>query len=138
MTPLARRWLKFNGVGALGVAVQLGLLALLKEWLNFGYLPATGLAVEATVLHNFVWHERYTWKDRSGGTPFQVFSRLVRFHLGNGLVSILGNLALMRLLVGWLHLHYLIANVITIAACSLLNFALGEWFVFRGAAARER
>ena len=29
------------------------------------YLPATALAVEATtVLHSFVWHQRWTWRDR--------------------------------------------------------------------------
>ncbi len=57
--------------------------------------------------------------------------RLLRFHAGNGLISLAGNLVFMRILVGTLHLEYLAANVLTIAACSLLNFAAGEWFVFR-------
>ncbi len=130
MKPLAARWLKFNGVGALGIGVQLACLAALVSGLHMNYLPATALAVEAAVLHNFVWHERFTWKDRQGGRRDTVL-RLVRFHAGNGAVSILGNLALMRLLVGNLHMRYLLANGITIALCSLLNFALGEWFVFR-------
>ena len=129
MRRLALRWLKFNLVGGLGIGVQLGCLALLKSRMD--YLAATAIAVEIAVLHNFVWHERFTWRDRSGGTR-QRLMRLLRFHLGNGAVSILGNMGLMWLFVGLLHIkHVLIANLIAIVICSFLNFALGEWFVFR-------
>jgi putative flippase GtrA len=57
--------------------------------------------------------------------------RLVRFHAGNGVVSILGNIALMRVLVGVLHLNPYLGTGLAIAICSLLNFAASEWFVFR-------
>jgi len=126
---LALRWLKFNLVGGLGILVQLGCLALLRFRMH--YLAATALAVEIAVLHNFAWHERFTWKDRPGGGRERLL-RLLRFHLGNGAVSILGNLGLMWLLVDRFHMkHLLVANGIAIAICSFLNFALGEWFVFR-------
>lgn len=131
MTPRAARWFKFNLVGAIGFGVQLGVLALLVSGLRINYLWATGLAVEAAVLHNFVWHERYTWKGQGSRGVRETALRLLRFHLGNGLVSLVGNLLLMRLLVGWLHVPYLAANVATIFACGLLNFAIGEWYVFR-------
>jgi putative flippase GtrA len=127
-----RRWLKFNAVGAIGIGVQLAALAILKGLLRLPYLTATALAVEAAVLHNFVWHERWTWKDRrqAGGS---VLSRLVRFHLGNGLVSIAVNLVAMRLLVGRLHMQYLIANLLAITAGSLANFFISDLLVFRRA-----
>jgi len=128
---LALRWLKFNLVGGLGIGIQLGVLWMLVSGLGMNYLPATAVAVEAAVLHNFVWHERFTWKERAGGPSRAVALRLVRFHAGNGLVSIAGNLALMRMLVGSLHIRYMVANVTTIAICSLGNFAASEWFVFR-------
>ena len=135
MNPLAVRWLKFNFVGGLGILVQLACLSLLVSGLHFGYLTATALAVETAVLHNLIWHERFTWKDRTGQVVHSrardVGMRLLRFHAGNGAVSILGNLALMRLFVGTLHVPYLAANIVTIAICSLLNFAASEWFVFR-------
>jgi putative flippase GtrA len=47
------------------------------------------------------------------------------------LVSILGNLLLMRFLVGALGIDYLVANLTAVATCSLVNFALGDCFVFR-------
>jgi putative flippase GtrA len=131
VTALASRWLKFNLVGAVGIGVQLGVLWALRSGLRLHYLLATALAVEAAILHNFAWHERFTWKDRSGGSIKAVAGRFVRFHAGNGVISIVGNLAIMRLLVGVLGLRYLFANGIAIVACSLLNFAAAEWFVFR-------
>ena len=136
MKVLALRWLKFNFVGGLGIAIQLGTLAILKDVLHLHYLAATALAVEIAVLHNFAWHQRFTWNDREGSGRTVLF-RLLRFHLGNGLISILGNVALMRLLAGSFHLHYLIANLISIALCSLANFAASEWFVFREAEPRR-
>lgn len=131
MTPLFSRFLKFNLVSAIGIGVQLAALALLVSGLGVHYLVATALAVETAVLHNFVWHERYTWKGQGAGHLREVAVRLVRFHLGNGLVSLAGNLVLMRLLVGMLGVQYLAANVVTLGACGLINFAVSEWFVFR-------
>jgi putative flippase GtrA len=129
---LALRWVKFNGVGAIGIVAQMAALALYKGVLGLGYLVATGLAVETAVLHNFLWHERFTWKDRPPAGARDRLLRLLKFHLGNGLISILGNLLLMRLLVGSLHWNLYLANAAAIGACALGNFAASEWFVFRG------
>jgi len=130
---LIRRVLKFQTVGAIGVVVQLVALVLLKSTLGLHYMLATALAVEAAVLHNFCWHERWTWVERTRNRPGigLVLRRLVSFNLTTGLVSIVSNLVLMRLLVGSFHLHYLVANVVSIAACSLANFLFSEFFVFK-------
>jgi putative flippase GtrA len=127
-----RRWLKFNAVGAIGILVQLAALAIFKGALRVPYLLATALAVETAVLHNFVWHELWTWRDRrgEGGVPM----RLLRFNLGNGAVSLLVNLVFMRLLVGRFHMQYLIANLIAIAAGSLANYLVSDTLVFRSKA----
>ena len=58
------RWGRFNLVGAMGMAVQLGALAVLERWAAGHYLYASAAALEITLLHNFVWHVHYTWKDR--------------------------------------------------------------------------
>jgi putative flippase GtrA len=122
----AARWLKFNLVGGLGIGVQLLVLALLKTALHLDYLIATALAVEITVIHNFLWHERFTWADR-GGAGFRSF---LKFNLTTGLFSIAGNLLLMKLLAGFAHVNYLLANGITITACSVINFLISDGFVF--------
>jgi putative flippase GtrA len=124
------RWLKFNLVGLIGFAVQLSVLALLVSGLGLHYMPATVLAVESAILHNFLWHERYTWRDRVGGQPGWL-SRLARFHGANGLISLAGNAAIMALLVGEWGVPYLVANLVAVVVCSLLNFAAGDLLVFR-------
>src|SRR5262249_46235206 len=90
------RWLKFNLVGALGIGVQLGVLILLTRAWHFGYIVATPLAVEAAVLHNFVWHERFTWIDKGSRNVSQALLRFLWFDATTGVVSIGGNLLLMR------------------------------------------
>ena len=62
----ASRWLNFNLVGGIGIAVQMLVLVVLKTGLHLDYLTATALAVETAVIHNFLWHERFTWADRAG------------------------------------------------------------------------
>jgi putative flippase GtrA len=131
VTPIAVRWLKFNFVGAIGIAVQMAALAFFSEAMKLSYLWATALAVETAVLHNFAWHERFTWKHLPRGGLRARAARLLRFHAGNGLISILGNLALMRLLVGGLHVNKYLANALAIGVCALANFAVSEWFVFK-------
>ena len=116
------RWLKFNTVGAAGVVVQLGVLALLLR-LGAHYLLATALAVESAVLQNYYWHVRWTWKGRDGS--------LWRFHLTNGLISVLSNLLWMRIFTGWLGVAPIPANLMAIALTSLANFLFGDRWVFQ-------
>jgi putative flippase GtrA len=131
VSPVALRWLKFNFVGAIGIAVNMGAFALGYGVLGMNKLAATALAVELAVLHNFVWHERFTWKEMPRGSGRDVALRLLRFHLGNGLVSLIGGVLLMRLFAGTLHLNAYAANGLSIAGCAVANFAVSEWFVFR-------
>lgn len=127
MNPLIR-WLRFNAVGAAGMAVQLGTLYVLHRLAPAHLLWDSAAAVEITLLHNFAWHVRYTWQDRRDGSV--VGSRLLRFHLSNGLVSMVGNLALMRIFVDELHVPVIAANVLAILCCSVVNFWLGDRWTF--------
>lgn len=94
------------------------------------YLAATAIAVELTVLHNFWWHERWTWRDRPADPRIRLH-RLWRFHATNGLVSLIGNLVLMRLLVGLAGMPPLAANLLAVLTCSLINFTASDRLVFR-------
>lgn len=125
MKPLYR-WLAFNLVGAGGMLVQLAALALFNHLLHGRYLVASAAALEVTLLHNFMWHVLYTWRDcRDGSSRWQ---QLLRFHLSNGLLSLAGNIVLMRVLVHAAHLPILLANTIAILCCSLANFwCIDRW-----------
>jgi putative flippase GtrA len=122
------RWLKFNAVGAGGIVVQLAVLAVLKSGLRLDYLVATTCAVEAAVIHNYLWHERFTWADRANGSSWV---RFLKFNFSTGLFSIAGNVLVMKGLVGGAHLNYFVANILTIATCSVVNFLVSDRFVFQ-------
>ena len=128
--PLLFRFVKFSAVGWMGVLVQLTALALLKEAASLHYLVATALAVESAILHNFLWHERWTWGDRGLLASPGRLSRLVRFNSTTGLVSIGGNVVFMRFFVGELGLPLLVGNLASIGSCALLNFLVSDRFVF--------
>ena len=137
------RWGKFNLVGAVGMVVQLGVLALINRAMPGHYMVATAAAIEITLLHNFVWHLYYTWRDRfptlNARSTFRMghpnvrgalAAQFIRFHLSNGLVSMVGNLALMPVLVAGARIPVLAANMIAILACSIVNFLLGDRWAF--------
>ena len=124
------RWLAFNGIGLLGLALQLTIVATLTRLADVHYLAATALAVEAALLHNFLWHQRWTWRDRPSRSSRATAGRLARFHLLNGSVSLAGNLALVRILTGHLGVDPIAANVMAVTACSLINFFGSHLLVF--------
>jgi putative flippase GtrA len=120
------RWLKFNAVGAIGIGVQLAVLTFLTSGLGLNYLLATALAVETAVLHNFFWHERFTWSERRTSSSAR---RLWKFNVTTGVCSLVGNLLFTKLLVDS-GLSYLPANASAIALCSIVNFVLNDRMVF--------
>ena len=70
-------WVKFNLVGLLGFALQTGVLFVFTHVTpQVSYLAATATAVELAVLNNFVWHQRWTWKDRPSLTIKDTLRRL--------------------------------------------------------------
>jgi putative flippase GtrA len=112
----------------MGMVVQLAGLALFNRCAPGHYLYTSAAAIELTLLHNFTWHLHYTWRDRRHNSA--LVAQLVRFHLSNGLVSMLGNLALMRILIHEAHLPLLVSNTIAILSCSMINFCLGNRWAF--------
>src|SRR5262245_62083561 len=113
------RFLRFNVVSALGVAVQVASLWVAMRVAHVGDLAATALAVSVAVVHNFVWHWCWTWADRAlpiADSP----STFVRFIAANGAVSIVGNLLLMAVLVHGAHMPALAANLAAIGTCGLV------------------
>jgi putative flippase GtrA len=124
-----KRWLRFNVVGVIGAGVQLGILWLLVR-AHVQYLVATAVALEIALLHNYVWHRRWTWAGEGGS--------LWRFHLSNGLISLGSNLLLMRLFTGAMGLPPVPSNLAAIAITSLFNFLMASRWVFTGYDVRVR
>ena len=122
------RWLKFSVVGAAGLVVQLATLWACTRWLGIAPTIATVLAVEAALLHNFVWHEVWTWR---GGSPSARWNRLWRFHVATGSISIVSNVVFTMLFKNEFAIPLLVANVMAVAVTAILNFLAAELWVFR-------
>ena len=124
------RWLKFNAVGAMGTAVQLGILAVLLRFLAIHYVWATALSVETAVIHNFFWHWSWTWADRRYGGVSRMAVAFIRFNLSNGLISLSGTLMCTVILTGAAHLDPLLANVLSFVPCWFVNYLVSDRLVF--------
>ena len=122
------RFGRFGVVGAGGAVLQVALFMLAARW-----LPAAGaaaVAVESAVLHNFLWHERFTWRDRARAGRRQRARRLWRFHATNGMVSSAGNAAVVWLLARQCGVPPLVAQAAAIAVCAPVNYLVADRWVY--------
>lgn len=124
-----RRVQAFITVGAVGFLLQLTSLALMTMAFGWPYEPATAIAVELAVIHNFAWHERWTWRDRTAGHP-RLLPRFLRYQVTTGATSIAGNMVLMAVLVEGFGLNAIAANLVAVAAMSVANFVVSDRWVF--------
>lgn len=122
------RTLAFISVGIVGFLVQTMVLALLCLRLRWPVAIATAFAVEAAVLTNFFWHERWTWRDRAA--EGHRWHRLARFHVTNGLTSLVGNTIVTVMLAVFFGVSPMIGNVVAVALLSVLNYLAADRWVF--------
>ena len=128
-----RRILRYNAVSVFGLPLKFAILTALVELTGAGYLVATAVAVETVILHNFVWHLRWTWRERNAElSGRQIAIRFAKFQFGSGALALLANLLMMRWLVNGMRLHYLPANLAATVVAGTANFLLAEFFVFLG------
>ena len=140
MTAVSRpswRFARFAIVGAAGAAVQVVLFHFMVKSFDLPPALAAPMAVEIVLLHNFLWHERFTWRDRGSGGIKQRTIRLWRFHITNGLLSLGGNTALIYVLVQELKAPALPAALAAIALSAPANFAIADRWIYRRAGTGE-
>jgi putative flippase GtrA len=121
----------FAGVAAVGFVLQLAALAVLSGAAHLPTAIATALAVEIAVLNNFGWHERWTWRDRVCDDRKGRVHRLMRFHAGAGLISLVGNVGITATLVDVLHAPVMLANSAAVILLGVANFFVTDRIVFR-------
>jgi putative flippase GtrA len=125
-----RHFVRFNVAGFAGILLQLAMLWLLTSREGLHYQAATLLAVGVAIVHNFVWHWRWTWADRAL-THRAAAHAFGRFALTNGAVSLVVNMMAMPLLITGAGLPPVPANLLAIAGAGLANFYLASTVAFR-------
>jgi len=121
---------KFSVVGLLGAGVQVLAFDLLIEACRVPTAAAAAIAVEIAVLHNFWWHERFTWRERGAAGARQRAGRLWRFHVSNGFLPLASNTLLTWLLSRELKIAPAHAVIAAIALCAPMNFLFADRWVF--------
>ncbi len=136
------RYLRFATVGASGTVVNMLMLLLMQEWVLAGLSdPAQRLswglacAIAVATLNNFAWNSLWTWADRLATGEVQALgvngataARLLKYALASWL-----GILIQYVLTLWLsqHMHYLLANAISIVVASISNYLTNDWWTFR-------
>ena len=121
------RFARFALAGLGGFVVQIATLAVLTSLFGVHYIIATMIAVEAAIVSNFVWHQRWTFRDRAGSW----LERLIQFNALNAITSIFGSIFLTALFVEAWEIPVVVANIISVVTLSVINFLGADRLVFR-------
>jgi putative flippase GtrA len=115
-------------VPALGAVVQ-ALVVVAATWAGCSPVTATILGIEAAILHNFAWHDRWTWGDRP--RPESRVARLVRYNLAMAGTSLLVGAAVTWMVVAGFGWSVLPANAVAVAVAALANYVTSDRVIFR-------
>ena len=124
----SREFLKFSIVGTSGVLVNMGLLIIFTRFFQFALEYASPIAIELSIISNFILNDFWTFRARSIKSP--IFKRFIRFHLVAFSAGIVNYIILLALHYG-LGLMDIIANLIGIAAATIINYILNSRWTWK-------
>lgn len=129
------RFLYFLIVGVTGILVNSGVLAALTDFFKLHYLLSAALATQASTLWNFLLTEFWVFRDRRAAGS--VLNRLIGFALiNNALLLVRG--PMISLMVEQMHVHYVLANLVSIGAATLLRYAVADRLLWSSGTSRKR
>ena len=122
---------RFTAVGAAGIVVNQGLLWLLVLAMGTqNLLGAAALATVGSSTFNFVGTESWVFRGRSRPGAGGVARRFAAFGAINGAALLVRLPLLYVLTLPGLHIHYLLANLISIGVLTLARFALSDRLIW--------
>ena len=124
---LAQRFQKFLLVGAIGLAVNQGMLFLLAGLASVPVVLASPVAIALSMVVTFLLNEAWTWHDRGGG---RILNRALLYGTINsgGLLINWGVLLFLEQEIG---VHYLLANLVGAGIAAVWNFLLNHLITWR-------
>jgi dolichol-phosphate mannosyltransferase len=128
------RFGRFGIVGASGLVVNTLLLALLAGPLGIGYIAAAILATQGSSLWNFSLTELWVFADRQHRRSWN--QRIGMFFLMNN-AALPMRVPIIFVLTSALGMHYLVSNLISLLALTLLRFAVADTVIWGKAQRRE-
>jgi len=136
LQPLARwRFIKFGMVGASGTVINIAVLYLAQEFLLLQITDfherlnySIALAISLATISNFYWNRRLTWRDRQ-----HEVSQSALLLFGKYVMAAALSITIQSLLTKYLahYLHYIIANLLSIAFASAFNYLANDRLTFK-------
>src|SRR5215208_3729211 len=120
-------FLKFLLVGLSGLVVNSAALLAFTEVGAIHYVVSAALATQVSTLWNFGLTEKWVFGKRETERPF--LQRLVSFLLVNNLLLVVRG-PIMTLLVDRGGVHYLIANLVSLFAMTVLRYLLADKWIW--------
>jgi len=121
---------QFATVGALGLVVNQVLLWLLVDVLHTGHLLVSAvIATQGSTTFNFIGTESWVFGARRAGGAKGVVKRFAIYDAVNS-TALLLRLPALQVLTAGLHMNYLIANLITLVALTLLRFLIADTLIW--------
>lgn len=118
---------RFLLVGGSGVLVNSLALFLLSQQAHLPLLLASALSAELGIINNFYWNDRWTFR-----RPRPSWARFAQFNLVS-LAGLLISTCTLGLLVHYLGMYYLVANLLGIALATAWNFVANSLWTWGGA-----
>jgi putative flippase GtrA len=123
---VTRRFQKFLTVGAIGLAVNQGVLFALVSLAGLPVFGASPLAIVLSMIVTFALNERWTWRDRGQGL---ILHRALLYGSINSGGLVINWLLL--ILLERLGLNYLLANLFGAGVAAVWNFSLNHALTWR-------
>lgn len=126
------KFIKFNIVGVMNTALDLGVFALLT-WMGIGEGLAKTISYSCGVLNSYFWNSRWTFKQehKKSAREFLLFILVNLVSYAVARIVLQGSLT-------WLHIENAnIRNLIATPASVIVNFIGNKLFVFKKSSSAE-
>ena len=110
---------------------------MLVDGMHVQYVLAAGLATQGSTTFNFLGAESWVFRARRVGGLRRTVVRFVAYDALNS-ATLIVRLPLLYVLVSGLHIHYLVANLASLCALTLLRYLVADWLIWSTRALRGR
>lgn len=131
----ATRFLRFCLVGLSGIFVNLFLQYIVADLFHQHYLVAATFATQGSTLWNFVLTEAWVFPDRV--QRWNRLYRLIMFLFMNN-IALLFRGPIMFMLTSGLAIHYLLSNLLSLIALTMVRYALADALIWKNPVVPER
>ena len=128
---------QFATVGVLGLVVNQVLLWFLVDVLHTGHLLlSAAIATQGSTTFNFIGTESWVFGSRRAGGTRGVIKRFLVYDAVNS-SALLVRLPLLQVLTAGVHMNYLVANLITLVALTVVRFLVADLIIWSRPAMRR-